>query len=76
MERGAAGAPNGAEDDDAGTDVAGKLAPPFLKMRRAWMRERCELAALNVRADAAVSYETRRAISPTTELHPGVGANT
>ncbi|WP_268890905.1 hypothetical protein [Cognatilysobacter lacus] len=38
--------------------------------------ERRELAALNLQADVAVSYEVRGAISPTTEEHPGVGANT
>jgi len=57
-------------------DLAGKLAPPFQATSDAWKCERRELAAVNLQADLAVSYEARGAISPTTELHPGVGANT
>ena len=62
--------------DDAGTDVPGKLAPPFERWTRPGKPERRELAAVNPHADVAVSYDDLDAISPAAALHPGVGANT
>ncbi|MGY3265492.1 hypothetical protein [Lysobacter sp. HA35] len=56
-ERGAAGAPKGEDGDDAGTTVAGKVAPPLVTRDELGHLERRELAAMNLQADAAVSYE-------------------
>jgi hypothetical protein len=56
--------------------MAGKLAPPFGMVQLLRQRERRELAVVNRHANAAVSRRTQTPISPTTEMHPGVGANT
>jgi hypothetical protein len=76
MERGAAGAPKGTGGEDAGTGRGRQAGAAIRPDTDTGKLERRELAAENPQADVAVSYETRGAISPTTALHPGVGANT